>query len=216
MHQGFRLIIQLKTPAIVSPMLTLDAILAAALFRETGDVKFSHESLPLARKDGCWCGSTVQFERGAFTHLNWLGKLTTRDLNEERFTDRDRKGRAMAKTNGGLYAASIESHRAWAGSVSFLGYGDPDEVVRLISTLNGIGAKTQQGCGEIDAIEWARGDTNGLWSTDQQRPLRPVPLPVWKSWGMAADPDLGVDMVSWNPPYWGSPKALCVLPVTVS
>ncbi|MGA7983142.1 MAG: hypothetical protein WCA32_23320, partial [Chromatiaceae bacterium] len=54
--------LELRTPILLGGFLTLDALLAAALFERTGDLEQSHSALPLAQTGGMWHASAALLE----------------------------------------------------------------------------------------------------------------------------------------------------------
>lgn len=211
----FRLEIQLKTPAILHPLLTLDALLAAALYRETGDLERAHRDLPLERREGVWAASCVQLVDGMYVELPFVARMSKADLDPSLWSDRNRAGRASVQVNGGTYMGKLSRHRAWIGRIAFEATGLGQEALRLASSLAGVGAKTTQGCGQIDSIELIEGGSGGI-RTDAGKPARPVPVELWSGWFASSLADLVIDEASWNPPYFTTPKARCVLPSSVS
>lgn len=213
--QCFRLEIQLKTPAILHPLLTLDALLAAALYRETNDLERAHNALPLLRREGVWSASSVQLVDGMFVGLPFVSRLSKSDLDPARWSDRNRAGKARVQVNGGTYMSKLSQHRAWIGTLAFDAAGDGDEACRLLGSLAGIGAKTTQGCGQIESISLVEGGSGGICAADGT-PARPVPVELWSTWYAPVQAVLVIDEVSWHPPYYTTPKSRCVVPSAVS
>lgn len=205
---GFRVIITLATPAFVSSLTTLDSVLFRALHDQT---EHSDDSeLPLSLRDGCFCASSLQFGRGYWHEVTQIGRLTTRDWEPSRYTTRDGLGNPKFLVAGGLYAPRLDRRRAWIGTVSFQGMGIPDKVEELLTNIQGLGAKTSHGFGEIARLRLDTSDTEGLASDGY--PLRPIPLRLWEQWGHALHEGIALDAVAWRPPYWSPVRELCVVP----
>jgi hypothetical protein len=101
MNRGFKLTVQLKTPALLNPHMTLDSVLAAALFRQTQNVDRALAEIPLAQRDGIWCGSSVQLERGHYTDMSFTQALRHKDFDPERYSDHRKRGGAITVLIGG-------------------------------------------------------------------------------------------------------------------
>ncbi|NDG19787.1 MAG: hypothetical protein EB117_16195 [Betaproteobacteria bacterium] len=62
--EKFQLTIRLAAPMITGGgYMTLDALLAAVLFDEHGDVNRAHAEIPLAHTQGLWHGSAAIYEK---------------------------------------------------------------------------------------------------------------------------------------------------------
>ncbi len=215
--EGFRLTISLRTPGIIRPYLALDGVLLEALQRLHGSTEQALAHMPLQRQEGLWQGSCVQFGRGFFTEQRYTSRLTRSDLNPQNYTDqRTRGGRAKVLVRGGPFMAMIDTYPAWIGELSFLGVGDADTCMSLIETLPGLGAKTNTGNGAIANMSWEPEETNALWNSasGEALPLRPIPTQTWERWHGAPAETVPIDQVSWQPPYYCSPRSECVLPRT--
>lgn len=209
----FRLTITLQTPAVIQQDITLDAILAAALYRLDGDLDGAHSKIPLSRTDGVWHGSQVEFLDGEFHEIPFISRLARRDFDPSNYSGAaNRKGKIRVFTGGGIYGAQLRKLRSFIGSIAFDGCGDVDQVRMLIESLSGIGKNVRQGMGRLRAEDI---DIE-LLDSDQSLaiggvPSRPVPVEVWESWHQTAAGQ-STDLVGWKPPYWRDDhKALCVV-----
>lgn len=101
--------------------------------------------------------------------------------------------------------------------VCYFGRGDRAQVEDLLRFyLPGIGKRCRRGGGEIGS------DYNDILSfpveIDQSlvrngQPMRPIPVEFWRQMpGGGAVDSVNTDMVTWNPPYRFSERALCVIP----
>ncbi|TJY57237.1 hypothetical protein E4T66_17675 [Sinimarinibacterium sp. CAU 1509] len=204
--------IQLRTAALLNPHLSLDGLLAAAIFKRTGDVEKAHADIPLSRRDGVWCGSSVQLERGHSVTAAFTQALRHRDFNSDRYSDhRKRGGRITVLIAGGQFKPALDLSTPWIGKLAFLGHGDADACMELVESLPGIGAKAAaHGFGRMEWVDVEPWETDGL--SDQGRPLRSVPIETWKAWGHIVDDECGVDMLRSAPPYWSGAPRPCVFP----
>lgn len=211
-EEGFRLQIQLKTPALLHPHLSLDALLAAALFQRTHDVDAALTQIPLMQRDGVWCGSSIRLQQGHYVTGSFTQALRQRDFASDRYTDHRKRGGAITVLiGGGQFKPAVDHVTPWIGRVEFFGRGDSRSCEELIESLPGIGAKSRAtGYGRIEWIDVEPYDTDGV-SMDG-RPLRVVPVQTWQQWGHAINDRTGEDLLRFKPPYWGGERVPCVFP----
>ena len=209
--QFFKIHLTLRTPAILHSLLSLDAVLAAAIFRETGDVEAAHTKIPLANTKGVWHGSCVQLGRGHVVDIGYKSGFRGRDWDPALFTDQRRNGRVRVKVGGGPYMPSIDTYRGWAGEVGFAGFGDLAEVKRLLEALPGIGRKARHGHGEIASLEVERLDQDCSVAREGAA-QRPVPIDLCKPFGIDLNERTPRDRVRWAPPYWSGEAVECAVP----
>lgn len=212
MNAGFKLTIQLKTPASIHRHMSLDALLAAALFKKMGAVDRALKEIPLGLRDEVWCGSSVRFDRGHFAPATFTQALRASDLDSMKFTDQRRRGGGISVlTAGGDYKPSLDTTNCWIGRISFLGYGDGEACKALIDSLPGIGAHAgSHGLGRMEWTDVEDTDTDGL--AEKGLPIRVIPLSFWVAWGNAVGSETGVDQLRWRPPYWAGNPDECVFP----
>lgn len=210
----FRVTVTLKTPAMLRPDMTLDAILAAAIYRQTNDIERAHRDVPLkCSPEGVWHASCVTLREGEWCDQGYVARLSGRDLEPVRYSDapRDRHGRIRVFLGGRTYAAQVRRLKQFIGRVQFDGCGDVERTRALIGSLPGIGKNTSQGGGRIADIEIDRSDADQSVVVEGM-PSRPVPVRVWTGWGLS-DSGCATDCVGWQPAYWDSSKhEVCVVP----
>lgn len=220
--ENFALRVDLETPVIVREgWLTLDAILAALLFRETNDLETAHQDIPLDRRAGVWCGSAAFFVGGeiAETTCRFARSLKLDDLEfGEYLPPRPRSGhpnwidqarnqdahqwRAMLD----LYP-SIHAHEAW-----WFGRGDVSRIEKMMPDLCAIGSRVNHGWGKINSFEIEVIDEDLSLMFDTEHPARPVPLDAWKAIGGSEKASLRHERIL--PPYWRGDKVVCAVPET--
>lgn len=217
-HQPFLVQIGLRTPVLKGSgsFLTLDAILAAVLFREYGDVERAHQEIPLAQTAGVWHGSAM-FSLG---DSGRFGYSFTAALKPS-LADRDFPGpwapplRELPGRYDTARGDTKYTSETWRGSEServlFFGCGDLWRVDELLRSLTGIGKKTAQGFGEIASINMTPLAIDFSLCLPDGSPARPIPALLWPDMEGAESPS--IDMATWFPPYWKDEHScLCAVP----
>jgi len=209
--ENFRAHITLETPAILHELLSLDALLAAALYRRSGDVEQAHSAIPLARTEGLWHGSSVILGRGHAVTISCTRRLRGRDWEPRRFTDQRKNGRVRVLTGGGRYRPEVDTYRGWAGEISFAARGEAEAVKNLLLSLPGIGAKARAGHGRIGEIEIEAIEHDESLCVAGE-PRRPVPVRLCRKAGITVTPETACEKVRWAPPYWQGEVVACAVP----
>ncbi len=199
----------LATPVIPGPRLTLDAVLAAALYRETGDLSAAHDDLPLARSDGVPQASQAFIEEPA----RWLPIQASRRLQTTGPIAVGPRTPAIRRASGPYRNRVTDYVAAATPAVWWQAHGDRAEIEATLNSLMGVGTKATHGWGEIKGWDvWpARADHPG-WLDTEGTPLRPVPVHSWTAAGLSLDTRV-IDVETWRPPYWRRDDAIpCVVP----
>lgn len=214
-HQPFRVEITLRTPSCLNRDLTLDAVLAAAMYQLTGDLELAHSKLPLAQTDGVWHASTIDFLAGEHSKQPYVAKLAHSDFDPTGYSgETNRKGRIRINIGGGYLSPQLRKLPTFIGTVAFEGNGDIDQVGELLESLPGLGKNVRQGLGRMAMIEVTGTSQDRSVVSEPGVPARPVPVPVWEAWGNSAD-SVATDVVGWSPPYWKEEQhVLCAVPTT--
>jgi hypothetical protein len=191
--------------------LTLDALLAAALFERTGDLEQAHSALPLAQTGGMWHASAALLEAPTQYRATLTASLHARhDIAPELL----RRGR------GGVLPRIGEKRRREYGNVQnpvegfaatavwWFAEGDPKEVETLLQGVRHVGKKHTAGYGEVGHRDIEPVDTvNGVLDLAGY-PLRPIPGEIYKGKGDAVVAD-----AAWRPAYWKlENRAKCYVP----
>lgn len=219
---AFKLVIKLATPFVMSrPRTTLDSLLSAAVFRETGLMgadTIAH--IPLEREDGIFKGSCA-FVSGSYSHTVVQRIMNLRglaDMTDEHFAPQS-KGKikrylpVVVKT--GPYKAHMSNYAGIdARTVVFFGKGDPDRVVDLIkNNIPGLGRRANAGAGEILDVSWVRvpADHDYPWIMANGSPARPLPLEVWNR--ISGHRKVPVADLTVQVPYWSGEVVPSVYPL---
>lgn len=221
----------LETPAILDRgFLTLDALLAAMIFRQTEDPGRALTEIPLKRTGATWHGSAGFFEPGERTNACFVRSLSPSDLESGMW--QPMKGKRGKKNKHPLFidqSRNEEAHQ-WrrmndeydavaSASVTWFGCGDAARVRELligadpgVLNLAGVGKKVPQGYGRVSNIEIMEGDAmpDRSMMLKDGSPARPVPIDEWKAAGGRDDVRIRLD--TFEPPYYSSDAVTCAVP----
>ena len=214
--EKFQLTIRLAAPMITGGgYMTLDALLAAVLFDEHGDVNRAHAEIPLAHTQGLWHGSAAIYEKTSSGRQAFVANLrASHDLDIDHVA-KNKQGRphaAIGLARRREFGAVMNAYRMFtAPTVSWYGEGDPDAVSALIKTLDFIGKRRANGFGEVDGFDIVPADIDGVLGFFNE-PLRPIPEELYQGDRSALRAD-----AAWRPAYWHPEnRAVCFVPDPVS
>ena len=225
MGTPFKLIIKLATPFVMSrPRTTLDSLLSAAVFRETGLTGADTiPHIPLEREDGIFKGSCA-FVSGAYSHATVQRIMNLRglaDMTDEHFAPQSRgkiKRYLAVTTQRGPYKANMSNYAGIdARTVVFFGKGDPDRVAEMIRTnIPGLGRRANAGAGEILDVNCVKmpAERDCSWVMPNGTPARPLPLEVWNR--ISGHRKVPVAELTVQVPYWSGHLVQAVYPSEVT
>ena len=225
MGTPFKLIIKLATPFVMSrPRTTLDSLLSAAVFRETGLTGADTiPHIPLEREDGIFKGSCA-FVSGAYSHATVQRIMNLRglaDMTDEHFAPQSRgkiKRYLAVTTQRGPYKANMSNYAGIdARTVVFFGKGDPDRVAEMIRTnIPGLGRRANAGAGEILDVNCVKmpAERDCSWVMPNGTPARPLPLEVWNR--ISGHRKVPVAELTVQVPYWSGDLVQAVYPSEVT
>lgn len=220
-HVPFQVSIRTIAPAIISSgRLTLDGLLSAAVYAETGlQGAQTYDRIPLARTGELFHGSSI-FVKGVYkeTSVSRVGSVTKYcDFRKEEAFPQ--QGKKVTNEKMGLFLSPVMSYYqgCQADEFLFFGLGNPDEVQRLFDLyIPHIGRGHNRGFGAIDTVDVSQIDEDRSIMLEDGSPARPIPLQVWTE---VFDGCVETAMImphSWRAPYWETSEVLCVVPETLS
>ena len=222
MVTDFKLVIKLATPFTMSrPRTTLDGLLSAAVFRETGLMGADTiPHIPLEREDGIFKGSCA-FVMGGYAHTTVHRIMSLRglaDLTDEHFAPTSKgklKRYLKVETKRGPYKANMSNYAAIdAKTVVFFGKGNPERVAELIrNNIPGLGRRANAGAGEIIDVSWVKiaADRDCSWIMPNGSPARPLPVEVWNR--ISGHRKVPVADLTVQIPYWSGNTLRAVYPL---
>ena len=208
----FSLTVKLKSPLITGGgYMTLDALLAAIIFDQYGDVDRAHSEIPLKNSDSLWHGSAAVYEHIAIGKQVFVANLRAmHDLDIELIA-RNKLGKTHKALGLGRrrdFGAVLNAYRILTiDEITWYGEGDVDTVSDLISRINFLGKRHANGYGEIDSFSIDDSDLDGL-TDHMNQPLRPIPEDLFKGDINSLRAD-----TAWKPAYWHPDnRAICFVP----
>jgi len=208
-------------PAIISSgRLTLDGLLSAAVYAETGlKGEQTYERIPLARTGEIFHGSSI-FVKGAYkeTPVTRVGSVTKYcDFRKEEVALQ--QGKQVMRKNLVPFLSPVMNNYlgCQADEYIFFGLGNPVEVQRLFDLyIPHIGRGHNRGFGAVDTVDIIEIDQDRSIMLEDGSPARPIPLQFWTD-GFYGRVDNAMIMPhSWRAPYWETSEPLCVVPETLS
>lgn len=209
---------QLKiTLSLASPLitnggyLTLDALLAAVIYDNTGDLDKAHNSIPLQNKQGLWFASAAIYEPIDIAAHAFIANLrATHDLRLEHVA-KNKQGKPHASiglTRRRNYGAVMNSYTAiHTHQLSWYATGDADKIFQLMQDLQFVGKRRASGFGQVSGLDIEPSELGGLVGHFGE-PLRPIPLDLFEG-----DPQSLKADAAWRPAYWNPDnRAICFVP----
>ncbi len=194
--------------------MTLDALLAAIIFDQTGDVETAHSQIPLANSHGLWHGSAAIVEKTDMGRTAFVANLRAmHDLNDELIA-KNQHGQIhhrIGLTRRSDYGAVMNSYKSFsAPEIIWYATGDAAKVESLLTGVEFIGKRRASGYGQVLGIRIEEGELDGITGHFGE-PLRPVPVDLFSGDKTA----LRVD-AAWRPAYWHPVnRAICFAPAAV-
>lgn len=192
--------------------LTLDALLAALIFDESGDLEKAHSSIPLANTDGLWHASAAFIEKVHVERHGFVANLrASHDLDPNHIA-KGKGGllhRTMGLTRRSDFGAVMNSYKViMSPTVTWYAQGDAGAVEKLLAGVTSIGKRRASGYGAVASVSVEEGDLDGITGFFGE-PLRPVPVDLRQGFAPSA---LKAD-AAWRPAYWHpANRAVCFVP----
>ncbi|WP_395009075.1 hypothetical protein [Undibacterium sp.] len=219
MSSNFRVKLNILTPFYLSHTLTLDGLLAAAIYNKMGLLGADAiPYIPLDSVSGIFKASSLAFEKRY--RLMSFGRIMSlrgeNDLSVNVFAPNRRggKGYVFVDKKRGQYKSNLQTYPGiFSREVFFWGVGDPDKVSHLIKNfILGIGKRCNAGAGEIADVEVTVIDEDLSWITKEGKPARPLPAEVWSSLEIEGRKEWPVIPHAVTVPYWSGNLCSAVVP----
>lgn len=194
--------------------MTLDALLAALIFEQSGDLEIAHSEIPLMNTQGLWHGSAAIFEKIDFAKKIFVANLRASHDLDLNLIAKNASGKPHAKiglTRRREFGAVLNKYSmATAESITWYAMGDREKIHKLLSEVEFIGKRRASGYGQVTNLQIEDADLDGVVGHFGE-PLRPVPLDLF----VGDKASLKVD-ASWKPAYWHpANRAVCFVPENV-
>jgi hypothetical protein len=185
--------------------LTLDALLASAVYSLTQDVDQAHNHLPLKQVGGLYHASAAIFEPLAIGKMAIVQSMRPDDLWLDHQWFKKNKHGAVHTKFGNLSDNILNSYKTIAApSMTWYCEGDADRIRALLEHLPMIGKKRV-----CTVTQWdvEPGELDGLHGYADEA-LRPVPVELWDG-----DTNGAIVDAAWRPAYWDAAgRTACFVP----
>lgn len=224
---GFALLVKLASPAIIQGSLTLESLLAAAVFERTG--KMRNEALSEVPLTSRQIGDDPDARLWLASAVHHLGHVT---MGEEAILRRRRRD----ETGPDFYTANLRAKKSCPYAIEqgrddykallnpyttthcealvWLGHGDAQQCANLLESLTFIGKRRGQGFGQIaEVCVRSFASDPVLWPNGLVR--RPIPS-AWLALIEGAAP-IGQQQkayISVKHPSWAHRPELCAVPAS--
>lgn len=208
----FKVTMTLGSPIVTNGgYMTLDALLAALIFDQTGDLEQAHSAIPLKATEGLWHASAAIIEKLDTGRVSFVASLRAShdlDLNHVAKNKQGNTHTAIGLTRRREFGAVMNNYGMFtAPSVTWYAQGDADEVERLLTDVSFIGKRRASGYGQVAGMSIEVDDLDGITGLFGE-PLRPVPIELFKGDQTALRAD-----AAWRPAYWHpANRAICFVP----
>ena len=210
--ERFRVTISLGSPIVSNGgYMTLDALLAALIFDQTGDLEKAHQAIPLQNTNGLWHASAAVVEKQDAGRVSFVANLQAKHDLDLKLIARNKQGNshtAMGLTRRRDFGAVMNSYRVFtAPAITWYAQGDALAVERLLSEVTFIGKRRASGYGQVTGVQIVGDELDGVIGHFGE-PLRPVPVELFKGDDTALRAD-----AAWRPAYWHPEnRAVCYVP----
>lgn len=209
--------VTLSSSVIATGRLTLDSILAALIYRDTGDIEKAHRDIPLANTDGVWHGSQAFFNFAPIKSISMKRSLLPGEIEEGKFYFESKTKYPYFINQKNLddrqanWRAEVDSYQVIeATEAVWFGRGKTEQVKQLLTNLHYIGKKGNQGFGQVNNVDILESDDDYSLVYNGQ-PARPIPTDVWNRLEQRTDHSL-IRLEAFKPPYFEAENVECVIP----
>lgn len=208
----FKVTMTLGSPIVSNGgYMTLDALLAALIFDQTGDLEKAHSEIPLQNTSGLWHASAAVVEKQDAGRVSFVANLQAKHDFDLDLIARNKLGNthtAMGLTRRRDFGAVMNSYRVFtAPAITWYAQGDMQAVEQLLRDVPFIGKRRASGYGQVTGVELLPDELDGVTGFFGE-PLRPVPVDLFKGDDSALKAD-----AAWRPAYWHPEnRAICFVP----
>ena len=214
--ENLQISFHMTQPVINRHFLTLDAVLSRAMYNATGSVEKALNDLPIKRTEDLYHASSLRLMMPIrYVPVDFVAGLKGEiDLSTMNYSP-DGKKYKIFDDKRNQYKVQMDKYSAqYSSEAVFYVCGDPEKIDQLMSFIDGLGKKTNQGIGGFH--RYAISTIEHDWSLYQEtlKVMRPIPKTLFAE----LYPDVSVDNLSWDKvaykgPYWDKENQLdCYVP----
>jgi hypothetical protein len=211
----FKITFLLQRPVVFNHFLTLDTVLAKAIYNATGDADKAISEVPLKRTQGVYHGSSIRFANPCrIVNVDYISGLRSEsDVSSKNFSP-DGKKYKFIDPKRDVYRNTLDVYKGVESTEAvFFGCGDIPAIEQLLPHIEGLGKKTTSGIGHFFSVSIDKISSDDSIFVSELGVMRPVPKNVMNHLGFAVG-DSEWDRVTYQPPYWDlSQVEDCYVPV---
>jgi hypothetical protein len=196
MFEKLKVTAVMRSPFIRVGFMTLDGLLAAIRFEETGDIEIAHSDLPLCQTDGLWHASAALYEAMDKGRAVFIAGLRPGHSLDPDLIRKNKLGQLHRKFDSTFTNVMNAYPVITAPTITWYAEGDAKRITRMLEPVNFIGKRRASGYGEIRRWVVEPDELDGVVGPFGE-PLRPVPVDMFK--GDRSGPILDA---AWRPAYW--------------
>lgn len=207
MNHKIRVTAAMRSPFIRVGYMTLDGLLAAIRFDETGDIEVAHTDLPLAHTAGLWHASGAIFEPIEKARTVFIAGLRPGHSIDPDLIKKNKYGQLHKKFDTSLTNVMNTYSVFTAPTITWYAEGDGARIRQMLDSVQFIGKRRASGLGEVRHWVVEPDDLDGVVGPFGE-PLRPVPVEMF-----TGDKSGPVVDAAWRPAYWNvENRAACFAP----
>ena len=207
MGQKIKVTAKMRSPFIRVGYMTLDGLLAAIRFEETGAIEVAHADLPLANTDGLWHASGAIFEPMDKARVVFIAGFRPSHSIDPDLIKKNTQGQLHKKFDTSLTNVMNTYPMVTAPVITWYAEGDGERIRQMLEPVQFIGKRRSSGFGEVKQWVVEPDDLDGLVGPFGE-PLRPVPVDMFKG-----DKSGPVVDAARRPAYWNvENRAACFAP----
>ncbi len=196
MSEKVRVTAAMRSPFICVGYMTLDGLLAAIRFEESGDIDDAHTNLPLVINKGLWHASGAIFEPLDKGRAVFIAGLRPGHSIDPDLIKKNKHGQLHKKFDSSLTNVMNTYPVITAPEITWYAEGDGEQIQRMLEPVHFIGKRRASGFGEVRQWKVEPDELDGVVGPFGD-PLRPVPVDMFNG-----DKSGPVVEAAWRPAYW--------------
>ena len=196
MNNRIKVTASMRSPFIRIGYMTLDGLLSAIRFEETGDIEAAHHDLPLVKTDGLWHASAAIFEPIDKARVAFIAGFRPGHSIDPDLIKKNKRGELHKKFDTSLTNVLNAYPMFSAPTITWYAEGDAERIAGMLDPVQFIGKRRSSGFGEVRQWVVEPDDLDGVVGPFGE-PLRPVPVQMFKG-----DKSGPVVDAAWRPAYW--------------
>ena len=140
---------QMRSPFIRVGYMTLDGLLAAIRFDETGNIEVAHSELPLTNTDGLWHASAAIYEPMDKARAVFIAGFRPGHSIDPDLIKKNKHGELHKKFDTSLTNVMNSYPAITAPTITWYAQGDGERIMQMLERVQFIGKRRTSGFGEV-------------------------------------------------------------------